>query len=1816
MFYQGFTNRITIVQRVGLIGIFFLASLLFFLQPVSAAGGVRSWNAVASSSDGTKLIAGEWCGFIYTSLDSGLTWTANTDIENNCWSSVASSADGTKLFATSNNNRVYISVDSGLTWTYHTFTNQSLQKIASNAVGDKLIVVADYGSVWTSQDTGATWTRRTSAGERWWQAAASNALGDILVAADNNNGYIYISTDYGATWSSHDNASGTGYWRSISSDSSGGHLIATQNYGKVYLSTDAGITWGDVGLSSSWWQSSVISANGQKIAVANDNNGLIYTSSDYGTSWSDNTASSGTGYWTGLASDSSGDKLFAEINGSQISRSVDAGLTWDATNTIANASVQLTVKDQTGAVLSGVVVQVNCDGTWSDFGTTDTHGVINAVPADAATCNDNDTLAFRFTKSGYLPGETYYDSPDRFYRFDGAFVNYSVVLSAIEAGNTDSYLAEYWNVPNGASTEPRFRGGTPVYSTTTQSIDNTWVNGSPGNGVNPDGFLARYSKTAYFSAGDYLFSSHSDDGIKIYIDGVSIFEDWSNRSEGSPDEQTETLTAGNHIITLEYYENNGAASVHFSYIPTNITASIIEAYQSANTVLTPDAPGSSILFDNALVKDSSYLTTALSQTDDGDDSQVFKYTPSFEGFTTPKFTVNWFGHGAVPDAKKVYLSIWNYLTSAWDDITSAHCGTDCTLTGDKTGIDYKNGDGAVWIKAKADSSFAPTVISGVTANGGLLPIQWTTDQSATSLLAYDTSSHDNWDDYANHFFDNNLVTSHAMTPALNGNNSKNWYSLALNAAGNKAVGGVWCGDIYTGVNVAGVWTWTDQTGSGYGCWRGIASDSTGTKIAAVDGNNGLITLGVDVDGVWTWTPQTGDGTPGTSQWMSIASNTDGTKLIATAYNGYIWTGVFADSTWTWTRNDSAGQRYWYSVTSDSTGTKLAAVNQNNGFIYTSTNGGTDWSTNGDASGTGDWRAIASDASGDKLVATRGDGGVYKSVDAGLSWEEINNSPTGYFERISLSANGSTILTAGDCGYIYTSTNGGDTWTTQSNMSSCWYSTGMSSDGTKMVAGVSGGNIWASANSGSTWADVNGSVYYYRVRSLNAEGNITTSDEYSLMYGLGSSCPFVFTWDGTKYNFIIDASSAATLGSGGELHAWKANPFYKATSYPNPESYVKIPSGFLTSRTVGSESYYDVKTTFELNETNYYDQAALQVVDHSPSVNVFPDYRNNAQIHTISKSAPAPVLVTDGTGRDVTSLISAADNVLWHGKGTTSPSSLTIKLLAGTTTPAHLKLLIKRGKEGNQSGGTGSDVLQYKNSSGVFVSVPSSYNPFSGTRAGAPASSRNLSNTYGLDTKVIDLSGLSIKDNEIRFLAGNNQLFWVIDQLAVDTSADEAVTTTTLAPYAADFHFRGVSELVSSDSDDPHLDIDQPDYAHLAKTVGAGNPLTGYATRYGDVLPLVTTEDDKFVIATQGDELALKYSIPAQADGTERDFLYKTIDYHKSYHAPLGDQIAPLPFKAMTQYPYHTDVEHYPTDAGHQVYQDTYNTRSVSWGVNGMDILELHHSLNTDYMFMSVSEGTVTPPPPVQGGAGRGGPITLPSITPILLGPSSPVSINPLTPSISGESTATSADNLIHVGTTEAPPAIATGGTNDQTGFVAIVSQTFTEQTHHITILSIDLVHGTVTIQVESTPQVFTLKLAGIVSVDLNGDKTPDISIKLADLKSNNAVLNVKSLLGKTVVEKAKAIKNTFLFTRNLKSGMKHADVKELQKFLNANGFLVAKTGTGSPGKESTLFGTATARAIQKFQEANAELVLKPLGLKKGTGNFFEYTRKVVNALKK
>jgi len=301
-------------------------------QEWTATGApVTNWSSVASSADGSKLVAAVRGGLIYTSTNSGSTWVATSALSNS-WLSVASSADGAHLVA-AGGGLIYASTDSGSTWQPTGGGADYWGRIASSADGTKLAATASLG--WGfSTNSGATWTYlggaqpvgiafmsvSTSADgntlvvvvadallsrsiftgsltSNWeddilalfWGglctsvamcadgtrfAAVINAIYELPPASTNCGGTLFTWSAAGPTVLT--NCTSVTNWTSVATSADGMRLVAVASGGAIYTSTDAGVTWGPASVSNASWVSVASSADGAKL-VAVAKGGGIYT---------------------------------------------------------------------------------------------------------------------------------------------------------------------------------------------------------------------------------------------------------------------------------------------------------------------------------------------------------------------------------------------------------------------------------------------------------------------------------------------------------------------------------------------------------------------------------------------------------------------------------------------------------------------------------------------------------------------------------------------------------------------------------------------------------------------------------------------------------------------------------------------------------------------------------------------------------------------------------------------------------------------------------------------------------------------------------------------------------------------------------------------------------------------------------------------------------------------------------------------------------------------------------------------------------------------------------------------------------------------------------------------------------------------------------------------------------------------------------------------------------------------------------------------------------------------------------------------------
>jgi hypothetical protein len=163
----------------------------------------------------------------------------------------------------------------------------------------------------------------------------------------------------------------------------------------------------------------------------------------------------------------------------------------------------------------------------------------------------------------------------------------SLRWTKLETPTYSAWKGEYWFAPGLDSRWALVRDD--------QEINFNWGNKSPAVGIPSDGFSARWSRSMEFDPGAYRFYARSDDGIRVYLDGNLLINEW-HLSGGTEVYTADVTLAGSHQLKVEYYEHTGRALVEFGWeriaatpTPTSTPTSTPTATSTPTPTPTPAA---------------------------------------------------------------------------------------------------------------------------------------------------------------------------------------------------------------------------------------------------------------------------------------------------------------------------------------------------------------------------------------------------------------------------------------------------------------------------------------------------------------------------------------------------------------------------------------------------------------------------------------------------------------------------------------------------------------------------------------------------------------------------------------------------------------------------------------------------------------------------------------------------------------------------------------------------------------------------------------------------------------------------------------------------------------------------------------------------------------------------------------------------------------------------------------------------------------------------------------------------------------------------
>ncbi|HEX9075815.1 MAG TPA: PA14 domain-containing protein [Anaerolineae bacterium] len=137
-------------------------------------------------------------------------------------------------------------------------------------------------------------------------------------------------------------------------------------------------------------------------------------------------------------------------------------------------------------------------------------------------------------------------------------------LQMISAGFPD-WRGEYYSNSN--------LSGTPAFVRNDSTLNFNFGTSGPGGGIPGENFSVRWSRRLYLDAGRYRFTTRTDDGVRLWVDNQLLVDQWHDQTPKNWLGEI-TLSAGNHLIRMEYFNHEGAGLAVLTWIPVPGSAEI------------------------------------------------------------------------------------------------------------------------------------------------------------------------------------------------------------------------------------------------------------------------------------------------------------------------------------------------------------------------------------------------------------------------------------------------------------------------------------------------------------------------------------------------------------------------------------------------------------------------------------------------------------------------------------------------------------------------------------------------------------------------------------------------------------------------------------------------------------------------------------------------------------------------------------------------------------------------------------------------------------------------------------------------------------------------------------------------------------------------------------------------------------------------------------------------------------------------------------------------------------------------------------------
>jgi cytochrome c peroxidase len=151
-----------------------------------------------------------------------------------------------------------------------------------------------------------------------------------------------------------------------------------------------------------------------------------------------------------------------------------------------------------------------------------------------------------------------------------------IALSSADLTNVSAFVQQIGSEETEAAPPQgllgRYYSGTsfagPVALTRTEVVDFSWGTGAPGPGLGTNSFSVRWTGQLIApTTGTYRLRTVSDDGVRLWVNGTQVINNWTNHSSTINTAGSISLVAGQRYdIRLDYYESTSSAVIRLQWL--------------------------------------------------------------------------------------------------------------------------------------------------------------------------------------------------------------------------------------------------------------------------------------------------------------------------------------------------------------------------------------------------------------------------------------------------------------------------------------------------------------------------------------------------------------------------------------------------------------------------------------------------------------------------------------------------------------------------------------------------------------------------------------------------------------------------------------------------------------------------------------------------------------------------------------------------------------------------------------------------------------------------------------------------------------------------------------------------------------------------------------------------------------------------------------------------------------------------------------------------------------------------------------------------